>query len=172
MEVDVGAWLRGLGLGQYERAFRDNDIDAEVLSRLSADDLIAIGVSSVGHRRRLLDAIATLSGAPKPASKEAPVLEPVPEPVAQRAAEAERRQLTIMFVDLVGSTELSRAHPQARQRHPFGQPRARICEAVGICRQRLRSPPMTVDHYLDTLAAQRLPETVRGFGIGQFGCKL
>src|SRR5688572_17640409 len=98
MEVDVGAWLRGLGLGQYEQAFRDNDIDAEVLSRLSADDLIAIGVSSVGHRRRLLDAIAMLSGAPKPASKEAPVFEPAPEPVAQRAAEAERRQLTIMFV--------------------------------------------------------------------------
>jgi class 3 adenylate cyclase len=108
MEVDVGAWLRGLGLGQYEQAFRDNDIDAEVLSRLSADDLIAIGVSSVGHRRRLLDAIATLSGAPKPARKEAPVFEPAPEPAAQRAAEAERRQLTIMFVDLVGSTELSR----------------------------------------------------------------
>src|SRR5262249_50856107 len=87
------------------QAFRDNDIDAEVLSRLSADDLVAIGVSSVGHRRRLLDAIMVLSGEPTPAR--ASVLEPAPEPVPQRAPEAERRQLTAMFCDLVGSTSIS-----------------------------------------------------------------
>jgi class 3 adenylate cyclase len=106
--MDVAVWLRGLGLERYAHAFRDNDIDAEVLSRLSADDLIAIGVSSVGHRRRLLDAIRALSGEPKPASGDALGLEPASECVAQRASEAERRQLTVMFVDLVGSTELSR----------------------------------------------------------------
>src|SRR5262245_37164761 len=106
--IDVAAWLRGLGLERYAQAFRDNDIDAETLSRLSADDLVAIGVSSVGHRRRLLDAIMALSGGTKPATVDASMFEPAPEPVAERASEAERRQLTVMFVDLVGSTELSR----------------------------------------------------------------
>ena len=54
--MDVGEWLRGLGLAQYERAFRDNNIDSQVLRRLTADDLRDLGVASVGHRRRLLDA--------------------------------------------------------------------------------------------------------------------
>ena len=58
--MDVGAWLRGLGLGQYEQAFRDNDIDAEVLLDLTADDLSELGVASIGHRRKLLAAIAAL----------------------------------------------------------------------------------------------------------------
>ena len=56
--MDVAAWLRGLGLEQYARAFRDNDVDGEVLPELTADDLISIGVTSVGHRRKLLVAIA------------------------------------------------------------------------------------------------------------------
>ena len=50
--MDVGAWLRGLGLEQYAPAFRDNDVDGEVLPELTADDLISIGVTSVGHRRK------------------------------------------------------------------------------------------------------------------------
>ena len=58
--MDVAAWLRGLGLEQYAPAFRDNDVDGEVLPELTADDLISIGVTSVGHRRKLLDAIASL----------------------------------------------------------------------------------------------------------------
>ena len=61
--MDVGGWLRGLGFGQYETNFRDNKIDADVLPRLTADDLKDIGVSAVGDRRRLLDAIAALVGA-------------------------------------------------------------------------------------------------------------
>jgi class 3 adenylate cyclase len=92
--MDVADWLRKLGLEQYEPAFRENDVDAEVLPRLTAADLISIGVTSVGHRRRLLDAIAAL-GAEAP-----PVTVPIP-------AVAERRQLTVMFCDLVGSTALS-----------------------------------------------------------------
>jgi hypothetical protein len=52
--MDVAAWLRNLGLGRYVSAFRDNDIDAEVLLKLTAEDLISIGVISVGHRRKLL----------------------------------------------------------------------------------------------------------------------
>jgi hypothetical protein len=54
--VEIGVWLRGLGLERYEAAFRDNDVDAEVLPGLTADDLISIGVASVGHRRKLLAA--------------------------------------------------------------------------------------------------------------------
>src|SRR6516165_1978801 len=54
--MDVAGWLRGLGLEQYTPAFRDNDIDGEVLRRLTADDLRELGVASIGHRRRLLDA--------------------------------------------------------------------------------------------------------------------
>ena len=54
--MDVGEWLRGLGLAQYERAFLDNNIDGNVLHRLTVEDLRDLGVTSVGHRRRLLDA--------------------------------------------------------------------------------------------------------------------
>src|ERR1700751_245705 len=92
--MDMAEWLRRLGLEQYEPAFRENDVDARVLPRLTAEDLISIGVTSVGHRRRLLDAIAGLAGEASPA------------PAAPQA-DAERRQLTVMFCDLVGSTALS-----------------------------------------------------------------
>ena len=99
--MDVSEWLRGLGLDRYASAFRANDIDAEVLRRLTAEDLRELGVASVGHRRRLLDAIAALSDGP-------PAAEATPADAASAAtAEAERRQLTIMFCDLVGSTELA-----------------------------------------------------------------
>src|SRR6516162_2968478 len=69
--VDIEAWLRRLGLEQYAQAFRDNDVDAEILPDLTADDLIAIGVNSVGHRRKLLAAIATLREEPPPADPRA-----------------------------------------------------------------------------------------------------
>src|SRR5215469_15914812 len=99
--MDVGGWLRGFGLGQYEANFRDNGIDADLLTRLTNDDLKDIGVSALGHRLRLLDAIAALAGAKPPAvsdSQSKPAADPQPP------ASAERRQLTTMFVDLVGST--------------------------------------------------------------------
>jgi class 3 adenylate cyclase/predicted ATPase len=99
--MDVAAWLQGLGLGRYAPAFRDNDVDAEVLLRLTAEDLRELGVASIGHRRRLLDAIGALcAGVPAAAVTATPRDAPA-------AAEAERRQLTVMFCDLVGSTELS-----------------------------------------------------------------
>src|SRR5215471_1640312 len=89
--MDVAAWLEGLGLERYAAAFRDNEIDWRVLPSLSADDLKEIGVIAVGHRRRLLEAIAVL-----------PVTERnVPVPAT------ERRQLTVMFCDVVGSTALA-----------------------------------------------------------------
>ena len=64
--VDIATWLRGLGLAQYEPAFRDNDIDAGVLPELTPEDLIGLGVSSIGHRRKLLAAIASLRIAADP----------------------------------------------------------------------------------------------------------
>jgi class 3 adenylate cyclase len=103
--VDIRAWLRDLGLERYEEAFQENEIDAKILPKLTADDLKDIGVTTVGHRRKLLEAIAALA---EPAV--APQAEPsAPADVAPRArrAEAERRQLTVMLVDLVGSTALS-----------------------------------------------------------------
>jgi hypothetical protein len=61
--MDVAVWLRGLGLEQYETLFRENDIDAQVLSDLTDGDLEKIGVS-LGHRKRLLRAVAALAGPP------------------------------------------------------------------------------------------------------------
>src|SRR5215468_4990183 len=105
--MDVADWLRKLGLEQYEPAFRANEVDARVLPSLTAEDLKDLGVNLVGHRRRLLDAIAAL-GAEVPASPEIPLPNPPPRAGEGRVgAEAERRQLTVMFCDLVGSTELS-----------------------------------------------------------------
>jgi len=100
--MDIADWLRGLGLYQYEPAFRDNDINGEVLRRLTAEDLRELGVASIGHRRRLLDAIAAL-GDGTPADK----VPAPPAPTPASSGEAERRQLTVMFCDLVGSTPLS-----------------------------------------------------------------
>src|SRR6267143_2877259 len=102
--MDVAAWLRGLGLEQYARAFRDNDVDGEVLPELTADALISIGVTSVGHRRKLLAAIAALRTEPPTA---APAASATSAPISPPTIDAERRQLTVMFGDLVGSTELS-----------------------------------------------------------------
>jgi class 3 adenylate cyclase len=93
--LDIGTWLRGLGLEQYEPVFRDNAIDHEVLPALSETDLEKLGVL-LGHRKRILRAIEELPTEPPSSSKAAPP-----------HADAERRQLTVMFCDLVGSTELS-----------------------------------------------------------------
>ena len=96
--LNVADWLRTLGLEAYEPAFARNDIDGTVLAELTADDLTALGVSSIGHRRKLLAAIALLKPSTTPA-----------EPPSARApgTAAERRQLSVMFCDLVGSTPLS-----------------------------------------------------------------
>ncbi len=99
--MDIAEWLRGLGLEQYENAFRENAIDAEVLRDLTADDIKELGVTPIGHRRRLLTAIAALRG-----DTPQGVGETEPAAVAI-SGEAERRQLTVMFCDLVGSTELA-----------------------------------------------------------------
>ena len=96
--MDLAAWLRRLGLERYEADFRDHEIDWAVLPNLTSEDLREIGVMPIGHRRRILDAIAALGPADAGA-------EPCLVPAA--TAEAERRQLTVMFCDLVGSTPRS-----------------------------------------------------------------
>src|SRR6201981_191986 len=93
--MDIADWLRRLGLEQYEPAFRTNEIDERVLPSLTAEDRRDLGITLVGHRRRLLDAIAALGTTAPPAAN------------APTSASAERRQLTVMFCDLVGSTALS-----------------------------------------------------------------
>jgi class 3 adenylate cyclase len=102
--MDLGGWLRSLGLEQYEATFRDNAINEKVLPNLTAEDLKDMGVGIVGHRRMLLDAIALLRthGSAKAPPAEAPSTLPKPSQDT-----AERRQVTVMFSDLVGSTALS-----------------------------------------------------------------
>jgi class 3 adenylate cyclase/predicted ATPase len=105
--MDVAAWLRGLGLERYEQAFRENDIDAEVLADLTAEDLIGLGVTSIGHRRKLLAAIAVLRSASVPAVPLSANDHAEQAGAPSLPFEAERRQVTVMFVDLVGSTAMS-----------------------------------------------------------------
>jgi class 3 adenylate cyclase len=102
--MDVVVWLRSLGLGKYEAAFRENEIDETVLPGLTAEDLKDLGVGIVGHRRKILDAIAALrveESLKTPSATVAPKTDNTPED------HAERRQVTVMFSDLVGSTALS-----------------------------------------------------------------
>jgi class 3 adenylate cyclase len=98
--MDVGDWLRSLGLGQHEALLRGNEIDAEVLPELTDADLEKIGVP-LGHRKRLLKAIGNLGAA------EAPAKPSIAPPAASSRDVAERRPITVMFCDLVGSTSLA-----------------------------------------------------------------
>ena len=102
--MDPGGWLRSLGLEEYEAAFRENKIDERVLPSLTAEDLKELGVAALGHRRMLLDAIAAL----RADANAAPAATPGPAEIdASPRDTAERRQVTVMFSDLVGSTALS-----------------------------------------------------------------
>jgi class 3 adenylate cyclase len=107
--MDIANWLSELGLERYEAAFRENDVTASLLPRLTAEDLKDLGIHSVGHRRRLLDAIAKLrrsselSEADDPETGGAVAVDLIGS--VQRPAE--RRQLIVMFCDVIDSTELS-----------------------------------------------------------------
>jgi class 3 adenylate cyclase len=98
--LDIDDWLRGIGLAQYAEIFRANDIDLELLARLTNDDLKDIGVASLGHRKKLMEAVPKPAGA-IPALPQAALSEPAAQDTA------ERRQVTVLFSDLVGSTALS-----------------------------------------------------------------
>jgi len=102
--MDLAGWLRSLGLEQYEAAFRENAIDDMVLPSLTAEDLKDLGVGLVGHRRKLLDAIAALRAE---ANAKTPPYDAVAAVDRSATDTAERRQVTVMFCDLVGSTALS-----------------------------------------------------------------
>src|SRR5262249_16299262 len=93
--MNVEDWLRGLGLERYATSFRDNEIDENALPKLTAEDLKDLGVVLGSHRHKLLAAIAAVGEAPPHAA------------AARPPSIAERRQLTVMFCDLVGSTALS-----------------------------------------------------------------
>jgi class 3 adenylate cyclase len=98
--MDLGDWLRSLGLERYEATFRENEISEKVLPSLTAEDLKELGVNALGHRRLLLDAIAALRA-------ETTTKAPPPEAFSRTQDTAERRQVTVMFSDLVGSTALA-----------------------------------------------------------------
>jgi class 3 adenylate cyclase/predicted ATPase len=123
--MDVAAWLRKLELEQYEPTFRENEINERVLPSLTAEDLKDLGVTLVGHRRRLLDAIAAL-GAEVPAAPVTAASRDAPAP-----AEAERRQLTVMFCDLVGSTALSTRFDPEDLRELIGDYHRAVADTVG-----------------------------------------
>ena len=98
--MDIDGWLRGIGLAEYAEMFRANDIGVDVLGQLTNDDLKDIGVVSLGHRKKLMSAIAELSGI-VPSTQQLGLSE------LRGQDSAERRQVTVMFSDLVGSTALS-----------------------------------------------------------------
>ena len=102
--MDVVVWLRSLGLGKYEAAFRENEIDETVLPSLTHENLKELGVTALGHRLKLLDAIAALrsDAGGKTPSVDATASSAPSVPAEDRA---ERRQVTVMFSDLVGSTK-------------------------------------------------------------------
>jgi class 3 adenylate cyclase/tetratricopeptide (TPR) repeat protein len=128
--MDIAEWLRGLGLEQYTQVFRDNDIDCEILRGITADDLKELGISSFGHRRKLLNAISALSGEPPTRDVAQSGASARSAPTSSPVIEAERRQLTVMFCDLVGSTALSTSHDPEDLRELVGGYHRAVAETV------------------------------------------
>jgi class 3 adenylate cyclase len=129
--MDIVVWLRSLGLGKYEAAFRENDIDETVLPSLTHENLKELGVVSLGHRVKLLDAIAALRS---DASGKTPSVSAAPTssaPAALPEDRAERRQVTVMFSDLVGSTALSARMDPEDLREVISAYQKCVAEAVG-----------------------------------------
>src|SRR5215213_10239731 len=128
--MDVGTWLRDLGLDQYEHAFRENDIDGAVLADLTVDDLSGLGVVSIGHRRKLLAAFAAMrAGSPPGPVSSMQALAEVRETTLPPPG-AEWRQLTVMFVDLVGSTAVAARLDPEDMREVIGTYHRCVSEAV------------------------------------------
>src|ERR1700756_1405049 len=116
--ADLAEWLGRHGLGQYAKTFAENSIDYSVLPDLTENDLEKIGVSSLGHRKKLLRAIEVLTAARQPTGTTIEVSNvTAPPPSLVQHREAEFRQITVMFCDLVGSTQLSeKLDPEDLQR--------------------------------------------------------
>ncbi len=96
MSAVIAQWLDSLGLGHLAQTFAENGVDEDLLSEITNDDLKDLGAARLAHRKKLLKAIAERDAIPPPADE------------ASTAGAAERRQLTVMFCDLVGSTALRR----------------------------------------------------------------
>ncbi|MGC2201612.1 MAG: adenylate/guanylate cyclase domain-containing protein, partial [Stellaceae bacterium] len=126
MSTNVADWLRRLGLEQYASEFAANDVDGEILPELTADDLVGLGITSIGHRRKLLAAIAALRAEAPQSAVETPT-----PTAAAISAEAERRQLTVMFCDLVGSTPLSTRFDLEDLREIVGAYHRCVADTVG-----------------------------------------
>jgi class 3 adenylate cyclase/predicted ATPase len=126
--MDIVVWLRSLGLERYEAAFRDNEIDERILPSLTQEDLKEIGVGPVGHRRMLLEAIAALRGDNAPS---ADVAATSSVPNISSEDRAERRQVTVMFSDLVGSTALSARMDPEDFREVISAYQNSVAETVG-----------------------------------------
>src|SRR5271157_343400 len=126
--MDLGEWLRSLSLERYEGVFRENEIDETVLPSLTAEDLKELGVAALGHRRKLLDAIAVLRGD----ANASPTATAGPAAVdAAPRDTAERRQVTVMFSDLVGSTALSARMDPEDLREVISSYQTCVAETVG-----------------------------------------
>src|SRR5215472_11762375 len=129
--MEVAEWLRQLRLEQYEHAFRENGIDGRVLPKLTAEDLKDLGVSLVGHRRLLLEAIAALRTDAVPAAGP-PAVSSTSAAADHRSpgTGAERRHLTVMFCDLVGSTVLAARLDPEDLREIIGAYHRRVAEVM------------------------------------------
>jgi len=141
--MDVAEWLRTLGLDQYEPAFRENKIEADLLPSLTAEDLKDLGVLPVGHRRRMLAAIGALQCTPS--------VEPVVEAETSVAKlDAERRQVTVMFCDLVGSTALSARFDPEDLREVSGESGLLVSQKGGATAGQIEIPPPSPRQRRDT----------------------
>jgi class 3 adenylate cyclase/predicted ATPase len=129
--MDVVVWLRSRGLEQYEAAFRENEINERILPSLTQEDLKEIGVRPVGHRRILLQAIAALGGHTGTNAPSAEVAIPSTAPCMSPEDQAERRQVTVLFSDLVGSTALSARMDPEDLRDVISAYRRSVAETVG-----------------------------------------
>jgi hypothetical protein len=151
--MDLGAWLRSLGLERYEGAFRENEIDETVLPSLTEEHLKELGVTAVGHRLKLLDAITALSNE---AGVKAPAADAASSgPAVSPEDRAERRHVTVMFSDLVGSTALSARMDPEDLREVISAYQKCVAETVG--RNQISDPParqrMEFDHDFPTPAS-------------------
>src|SRR5450631_1793325 len=129
--MDVVVWLRRLGLERYEVAFRENEIDETVLPSLTHETLKELGVTAVGHRLKLLDAVAALRADASGKAPSADVATASSAPSASPEDRAERRQVTVMFSDLVGSTALSARMDPEDLREVISAYQNSVAETVG-----------------------------------------
>jgi class 3 adenylate cyclase len=129
--MDVAVWLRSLGLGKYEAAFRENEIDEAVLPSLTHETLKEIGVTAVGHRLKLLGAIAALHSDASGKTSSVDTATAPGTPSSASEDRAERRQVTVMFSDLVGSTALSARIDPEDLREVISAYQKTVAEAVG-----------------------------------------